>query len=305
MTFLYMQLTITGASGFVGTHLLNELDEHSVQQIKHNDVLSNASNTPSRRLDSQFRGADVCIHLAGRAHIMNDTVTDPYQAYYDANVTYTETIAKAAIAAGVKRFIYVSSIKVNGEVTFDSPFRANDIPNPQDDYGKTKLLAEEMLLEFHRQEKIEVVIIRPPLIYGPNVKGNLATLAKAIQRRIPLPLTGINTNKRSLVALDNLCDLIKSCITHPNAAGEVFLVSDGHPITTKKLCEFIAQGKRTKLIGLSLPVSLLKFVGILTGKSQAISRLTGNLEVDITKNKELLNWQPNGTTEKLLPKAFL
>ena len=299
-----MQLSITGASGFVGSQLSHELREKSTNFIRHSDTLK-ITNSKDKQLISKLDGSDVCIHLAGRAHIMSDNASDSYQAYYDANVTYTELIAQAAISAGVKRFIYISSIKVNGEATIDAPFKADDVPNPQDNYGVTKYLAEQMLLDYHKQGKIEVVIIRPPLIYGPNVKGNLATLARAIQKKVPLPLTGIANNKRSLVALDNLCDLIKTCITHPNASGEIFLVSDGEPISTKQLCEYIAHGKRTKLIGIPLHVSLLKLVGNLTGKSQAINRLTGNLEVDISKNKEVLNWQPIATTETLLPKAFV
>lgn len=300
-----MRLAITGTSGFVGTHLLQYLTDHSIVRLKHKQIMNNATSTPDQLLHSLLQKTDVCIHLAGRAHIMKDSVDNPYQAYLEANVTYTKMLAEAAVSAGVKRFIYVSSIKVNGEGTFGTPFTADDKPNPQDDYGKTKLLAEQALLDFHQQGKIEVVIIRPPLIYGPDVKGNLATLAKAVEKKIPLPLTGIKDNKRNLVALDNLCDLLETCIEHPNAAGEIFLVSDNQTISTNQLCELIAQGKKTKLIGLPIPVALLNIAGKLTGKSATIGRLTGDLEVDITKNKELLNWQPIDTTEKLLSKAFL
>ncbi|PSW03948.1 hypothetical protein C9I89_16005 [Photobacterium lipolyticum] len=300
-----MRLAITGTSGFVGTHLLQKLAQHSIVQLKHKQIMNNASGTPEQLLHALLHETEACIHLAGRAHIMKDSGDNPYQAYLEANVTYTKLLAEAAVSAGVKRFIYISSIKVNGEGTFGTPFTADDRPNPQDDYGKTKLLAEQALLELHEQGKIEVVIIRPPLIYGPDVKGNLATLSKAIEKRIPLPLTGIKDNKRNLVALDNLCDLIEACLVHPNAAGEIFLVSDDQTISTSQLCELIAQGKNTRLIGLPIPVALLKFASKLTGKTAAVSRLIGDLEVDITKNKELLDWQPIDTTEKLLPKAFL
>ncbi|MEP1744176.1 MAG: SDR family oxidoreductase [Kangiellaceae bacterium] len=240
-----------------------------------------------------LRYVDVVIHCAARVHLMVETSTEPLIAYRRVNTEGTINFAKQAAVAGVKRFIFISTIKVNGEETsLDTPFTAADRRLPQDPYGVSKSEAEQQLLNLSSKTGMEVVIIRPPLIYGPGVQANFASLMNLISRDIPLPFACFNMNKRSMVSIYNLVDLIFKCIDHPKATNEVFLVSDDEDLSTieiiKRLCK--ACGKNAFM--LPVPVGLFQFAGLVTGKSREVKRLTNSLHVDISKTKELLGWIP-------------
>ena len=247
---------------------------------------------------------DVVIHAAARAHIMRDEVDDPLAEYRKVNVDGTLNLARQAVAAGVRRFVFLSSIKVNGEATAQgSPFQADDVPVPEDAYGVSKLEAEQGLMRVMAETGMEVVIIRPPLVYGSGVKGNFASMIKLIDRGVPLPLGAIH-NKRSLVGIDNLVDLIIRCIDHPTAANQVFLVGDGEDVSTTQLLRDVAKamGKAARLI--PVPAGMLQFGAILLGKKVMAQRLLSSLQVDISKTCELLDWKPPYTVEEGLRRCF-
>jgi nucleoside-diphosphate-sugar epimerase len=236
-------------------------------------------------------GIDCVIHLAARTHVMAESAADPLAAYRALNVAATARIAEAAAQAGVRRFVFLSSIKVNGEATHGRPFTADDAPHPQDAYGITKREAEDALREIAHRTGLEVVVLRPPLIYGPGVKGNLLALTRAIDRGVPLPIASIE-NRRSLVGLDNLVSAIVLAATHPAAAGRTFLVSDGEDLSTPQLVRIIAAGLGRPARLLPCPIALLRLAGRVTGRGAAIDRLTGSLEVDAAALTQALGWRP-------------
>ena len=238
-----------------------------------------------------LKKADIVIHLAARVHVMQETHANPLQAFREINTQGTLNLARQAVKAGVKRFIYLSTIKVNGERTEKHPFQADDQAEPQDSYAISKYEAEQQLITLSKQTGLEVVIIRPPLVYGPGVKGNFSRLIKLVDTSIPLPLAGIK-NARSLVSIQNLCSFIRVCLNHPRAAGEVFLISDGQDLSTTDLFKLIASamGKKSRLF--YLPEGFVRFAAHLLGRDAEFERLFGSLQVDINKKKELLGWVP-------------
>ncbi|AZD30984.1 UDP-glucose 4-epimerase [Pseudomonas chlororaphis] len=232
------------------------------------------------------------IHVAARVHVMHDTLTDPLAAFREVNVEGTLNLARQAVEAGVKRFIFISSIKVNGEQTSSgAPYTADDMPAPVDPYGISKLEAEQGLLALAADTGMEVVIIRPVLVYGPGVKANFLSMMRWLYRGVPLPFGAVQ-NRRSLVALDNLVDLIVTCIDHPAAANQRFLASDGEDVSTTDLLRKLAfaLGKPAHLI--RVPVWLMSTVATFLGRRALSQRLFGSLQVDITKNQQLLGWTP-------------
>jgi UDP-glucose 4-epimerase len=287
-----MTILITGASGFVGTALTTELKKRNLPYIVFNRF-DNADIFNQHVFDT-------IIHLAARVHVMNETASDPLVEFRQSNVINTINLAKRAIAAGVKRFIYVSSVKVNGELTTETPFIETDTPNPIDPYGVSKYEAEVALLALSKETGLEVVIVRPPLIYGKGVKANFALLAKIAGKAIPLPLGAVH-NQRSMVYVGNLVDFLILCaqpVLSPQAAGETFLISDGQDISTTYLLKTLAkvQGKSTHLI--PIPMSWLQTILKLMGKQGIAQRLLGNLQINSNKTKKLLNWQPPYTVEQ-------
>jgi nucleoside-diphosphate-sugar epimerase len=253
---------------------------------------------------STITGMDIVIHAAARAHIMKDEVVYPLSEYRKVNVEGTLNLARQAAVTGVRRFIFISSIKVNGEQTpLGKPFTAEDAPAPEDAYGISKREAEQGLQQLAAETGMEVVIIRPPLVYGPGVKGNFASMIKLVENGLPLPLGAVH-NKRSLVALDNLVDLIITCIDHPAAANQVFLAGDGEDVSTTKLLRGVASamGKPARLI--PVPAGLLQFGATVLGKKAVAQRLLGSLQVDISKARELLGWAPPLTVEEGLKRCF-
>ena len=248
---------------------------------------------------------ETVIHLAARVHVMNDTHADPLTAFRAVNVDGALNLGRQAAAAGVKRFVFVSSVKVNGEFTLPcQAFTEADEPNPQDAYGQSKCEAEQGLRQIAAETGMEVVIIRPPLVYGPGVKANFASLMRAVQRGYPLPLGSVH-NQRSLVALDNLVDFIITCATLPQAANQTFLVSDGQDLSTIELIRGLAHAAGVTARLLPVPVPWLRAVASLLGKADAVDRLCGNLQVDISKARKLLAWTPPVTVDEGLRRAVL
>lgn len=298
-----MNILLTGGTGFVGSRIAGQLSasgEHeltcavrmsgSVQNGREVQISGLSAETDWRKaLGSRQQ---VVIHAAARAHVMNELHTDPMAEYRRVNVDGTLKLARQAAEAGVKRFIYLSSIKVNGERTIPGqPFTADAEPAPEDAYGLSKLEAETGLKEIASETGMDLVIIRPPLVYGPGVKGSFATMINLVRKGLPLPLGRVH-NKRSLVALDTLVDLILTCIDHPAAANEVFLVSDGQDVSTTELLKGIgtAMGKPTRLIPIAS--SVLMLAATLLGKKAVAQRLLGSLQVDISKTRSALGWEP-------------
>jgi nucleoside-diphosphate-sugar epimerase len=234
----------------------------------------------------------VVVHAAARVHVMADTVSDPLAAFRRVNVQGTLRLAAQAAQAGAQRFVYISSIKALGEETqLGQAFTEESPTQPLDAYGVSKLEAEQGLRELAAQTGLEVVIIRPPLVYGPGVKANFAALLRAVQRGMPLPLGAVH-NARSLVGLDNLVDFVVTCATHEAAANQTFMVSDGQDMSTVELIRGIALGAGVKPRLLPVPVWALKAVAGVLGKGDAMQRLCGNLQVDVTKARTVLGWVP-------------
>jgi UDP-N-acetyl-alpha-D-quinovosamine dehydrogenase len=249
-----------------------------------------------------FHNVDIVIHTAARVHIMNDTELDPLTEFRRANTNSTLKLARQAAISGVTRFVFLSSIKVNGEVTEGKqPFRSDDNSIPEDPYALSKYEAEKGLLKIAQETGMEVVIIRPPLVYGPAVKANFSVMMKWVNKGVPLPFGAVH-NQRSLVALDNLVSFIIHCIDHPKAANEVFLISDNEDVSTTELLQkvAIAFGKKSLLI--PIPVRVMNFLAKLIGKEGVAERLFNSLQVDSSKARNLLDWKPVITMDEQLKK---
>jgi nucleoside-diphosphate-sugar epimerase len=303
---------VTGASGFVGQALVQQLARNNIpvrSAFRASDGVSGSSIAvgdigPDTHWAPALEGCDRVVHLAARVHVMNDKAIDQLTEFRRINVDGTLNLALQAAAAGVRRFVYLSSVKVNGEST--SPGRAfteADAPNPQDAYGQSKHEAEQGLRQLSADTGMEVVIIRPPLVYGPGVKANFASLMRAVQRGWPLPLGAVH-NQRSLVALSNLVDFIITCITRPQAANQTFLVSDGQDLSTTELVRGMAQAAGVPARLLPMPVWALQAGASLLGKGDAVQRLCGNLQVDMSKARSLLGWVPPVSVEEGLRRAM-
>lgn len=251
-----------------------------------------ASLDPEAQWVSALGGVATVIHTAARVHVMRDCVGGSLNEYRRVNVAGTLNLARQAAAAGVRRFVFISSIKVNGDhTTRGRPYRTEDVPAPVDPYGVSKYEAEKQLRELATLTGMEVVVIRPVLVYGPGVAGNFRTMLQCLARGLPLPLGAIH-NRRSLVAVDNLVDLIITCVSHPAAGNETFLVSDGHDVSTTELLHRAAQALGTRARLLPVPMRLLQVTAHLLGRQDLATRLCGSLEVDIAKTREILGWTP-------------
>lgn len=307
-----MNVLITGSNGFLGQYLTQFLAEKGYSILAHTRTaqtfahpnISNINFNLNDNLNSvDLSPVEVIIHCAGRAHVMNETAASPLEAYRQTNVLGTLNLAQKAVESGVKRFIYLSSIKVNGEQTMDKPFKPDDLVNTNDPYGLSKYEAEQALFKLSKQTGLEVVIIRPVLIYGPNVKANFKSMIGLAKKKLPLPI-GCLDNKRSMVSVYNLADLIHACMNHPNANGEVFIANDQDDISVKQLFEKLAYQQNNKLLMLPVPKSLISFLASLVGKKAMASRLCSELVVDSSKNTQLLGWTAPYTVDASLEKMF-
>lgn len=292
------RVLITGASGFLGRALSRRLraDGFTVTALSRNAPVALGESWVKvgqyEDADSLLKGQDCVLHLAARVHVMADEDGDSLAVYRAANVDLTVHLAQKAAQEGVKRFVFISSVKVHGEESSaDRPFSAADPLEPKDPYGISKSEAEQALRLIAKHTGMEVVIIRPPLVYGPGVGANFGSLLRAVVRGLPLPLGAIY-NRRSLVGLDNLVDLIVTCATHPKAAGQAFLVSDDEDLSTPDLIRRIAAATGRPVRLFSVHIVLLSLLGKLFGRSAAVKRLCGNLQVDIANTKAVLGWKP-------------
>ena len=308
---------ITGSTGFIGRALVSRLialqcfDVLAISRKKPMPVVHGIQYMQIRDLaaDTDWRvgllDVDIVVHVAARVHVMNDTEVDPLGEFRRINVDGTLNLARQAALAGVSRFIFISSIGVNGfKSLIGKAYSETDKPNPYNAYALSKWEAEQSLMQIAAETGLEVVIIRPPLVYGCNAPGNFGALMRAVRRSWPLPLGAVH-NQRSLVALDNLVDLIITCITHPHAANQTFLVSDGQDLSTTELVRSMARAAGVSTRLLPIPVWALQAAGTLLGKGDAVQRLCGNLQVDISKSRRLLGWVPPVTTLEGLRRAMV
>lgn len=293
---------ITGSTGFVGGGILRRLLEAGVscQCITRAQFDLSRSDMPAVFEQDNDYSQAVVVHCAARVHVMSERASDPLQEFRQANVQGTLALARQAAAAGIKRFVFISSIKVNGETTSPGqPYSPDDVPAPCDAYGISKAEAEDALRALAQETGMEVVIIRPVLVYGPGVKANFQSMMRWLFKGVPLPLGRID-NQRSLVALDNLVDLIVTCIDHPAAANQTFLASDGEDLSTSDLLRRMGHALERPARLLPVPVWMLRTAASMLGKGDVAQRLCGSLQVDISKTRNLLGWTPPVTLDAAL-----
>ncbi len=305
-----MTVAVVGANGFIGSALTHKLcekgydvkgivrsKERTLNPNNHLEIIAVGEINGDTNWNDALKGIDVVIHLAARVHKLNDASVNPLAEYRRVNTEGTQRLAEVSAEAGVKRLIFISTIKVNGERTTGDAFAENHLAHPQDPYAISKWEAEQVLHRVAKYTGLEVVIIRPPLVYGPGVKANFLSLFKIVDRGIPLPLASIK-NRRSFIYLGNLVDAIVTCATHAEAAGQTYLVSDGEDVSTPELIRRVADalGKTAQLF--PFPPALMKLAGKLTGKSDAVERLVSSLTIDSSKIRHELNWTPPYTMDQ-------
>lgn len=305
-----LRVLVTGANGFIGKTLVKSFDTSKFEPLLavRNTTDAGFSQYLIQSLDSKtdfsdaLSGVDVVIHLAAIAHVVKSERTVPLDVYREVNVLGTLNLAKQAADAGVKRFVFMSSIGVNG-VSNNAPFRVDDKPAPVEDYAVSKLEAELGLRDIAVETGIEIVIIRPPLVYGPSAPGNFGKLARLAMLNLPLPLGAIH-NKRSFVAIDNLVDLIIKCSEHPKAANQTFLVCDDENVSTTVLLKMMIEASGNIPMLLPVPQTWLKTLAKLIGKQDVVERFCGDLQVDIEHTKSTLNWHPVISVRDAINKCF-
>lgn len=297
-------MMITGATGFVGKALIRFLNEKGIEHIElgRRPSSDNANFIKACTFSDQelarvsMAGVEVVVHLAAHVHVTRPVEGD-HESFDTVNVDGTRALAEFSARSGVKRFVYLSTIKVNGEQTWGKPFNEYTPLEPQGAYAESKANAERVLADVAESTGMEIVIIRPPLIYGPYVKANFLTLLQKVDRGIPLPFRAIN-NRRSLVYVENLIDAVWHCATHSAAANQVYMVTDGESVSSPELVKRIAVALDRPVRLFYLPLSLLRLIGWLIGKSEAIDRVGQSLEADDTKIRRELGWQPPHTMQQ-------
>ena len=307
-----MNILVTGANGFIGRALVADLlalENHTIRaairKSHHSfpasvEVCVNVEITEATDWEAALEDIDVVVHCAARVHEIKDESKDPISEFRKVNTAGTLNLARQAKSSGVKKFIYLSSLGVNGSLTSTLPFTEDDLAQPHTPYSRSKLEAEIGLLELSQETTMSVVIIRPPLVYGPGAPGNFRSLLRVVNKRIPLPLGGLS-NKRSLVYIGNLTNFIIFCMNHPNANNQVFLVSDDEDISTTKLLREIGVALNKSPILIPISATLLMTVAKIIRKEKVAQQLLGSLQVDLSKAKNLLGWRPPYSVEK----AFL
>ena len=304
-------ILITGANGFLGNALCSYLSKYySIRGLVRTDSLTRVEGVQYFTIHDLSKYSDlsaaldsvkIVVHCAGRAHFTNEFTMDTVEIYRKHNVNSISNLAIQAALSGVKRFIFISTIKVNGECTEDGkPFKPEDKPCPKSAYALSKYEAEEELRRICLQTKMEYIIIRPPLIYGRGVKGNLKKLIKIMNLKIPIPFGLANKNKRSFIGIDNLQSFVKACISCKKAVNEIFLVSDGEDISTLKLIKIMSTSGNKNTIIFPFPVVLLKLILKILNKSNLAEQLFNNLQIDITKCQTIVGWSPPFQTKKLM-----
>lgn len=308
-------ILVTGANGFVGTALCRHLASrgHAVRRALRSAPAGQAPAGDWRAVGDlcaaqdwtdALAGCEALVHLAARVHVMQDSAADPLAEFRRVNVEGTLNLARQAARHGVRRFVFVSSVKVNGEATLPGqPFTEEQRPHPQDAYGISKHEAEQGLRALAQETGMQVVIVRPPLVYGAGVRANFRTLALAVQARLPLPLALVD-NRRSLVGLDNLVDFLRVCLEHPAAAGQTFLVSDGEDLSTPELVRRMAAAIGRRALLLPVPSALLVAGAALVGKREVARRLCESLQVSIAKARSVLGWAPPASVDQQLRVAL-
>lgn len=298
-----MKVLVTGASGFVGRPLCDALGHAAYELVP---AVRISRGLPGEcvvgEIDAKtdwrvaLQGVHAVVHLAARVHVMNDRTADPLTTFRQVNVAGTLNLARQCVAAGVQRFVFISSIKVNGEERA-APYTEADTPAPEDAYAISKWEAEQGLRQIAAETGLKMVILRPPLVYGPGVGANFLALLRAVARGVPLPLGAIS-NQRSLIYVDNLVDAMLRCLEYPAAAGHTFLVSDDEAVSTPQLVRRMAAalGRPTRLV--ALPVPLLRAAATLAGKSALVTRLAGSLVIDSSKIRRELDWSPPFTLDE-------
>jgi nucleoside-diphosphate-sugar epimerase len=313
----------TGANGFIGQAICKALSKNgyavkaavrSIEKVRgENDCELSGSRVewievgeigPKTDWGAALSEVEMIVHLAARVHVMTETAGEANKKYRDVNVRGTERLATMAAKSRVKRLIYLSSVKVNGTKTATRPFRETDQPRPQEPYSVSKQEGEEVLRRISRDTGLETVIVRPPLVYGPGVKGNFLRLLRAVDRGYPLPLAKV-WNRRSLIGLGNLVSFIEECINHPLAAGETFLVADGEDISTPELIRRVARVMHRPARLLPFAPSCLRIMGDLLGFRDTLDRVCDSLVVDINKARKLLSWVPPYTIEQELQRTVV
>jgi nucleoside-diphosphate-sugar epimerase len=297
---------VTGASGFVGRRVVHAI-HNAGGEVRTLSRTAAFPATAGERLDSTIVGpvhsempwvdAHAVVHLAARVHVLDDPAADPLRAYREVNVDGTLRLARAAVAAGVRRFVFVSSVKVNGEATEDRPFTDSSPPHPVDPYGISKWEAEQGLRAIEAASDMEVVILRPPLVYGPGVKANFRRLLAAVDRGVPFPF-GTVQNRRSLIFVGNLADAIVRAVQHPRAAGKTFLISDGPAVSSADLVRAVGHALDRSPRLLPLPPGLISFAGRILRREAVVQRLLSSLEIDDSRIRKQLEWTPPFTLEQ-------
>jgi len=299
---------VSGANGFVGSALCDTLQQRHIDVVAAVRKVEKAGQLAVGNLDdktqwgSALEGVDAVIHLAARVHVMNDTASDPLALFRAINVDMTLNLARQAALAGVKRFVFVSSVKVNGEQTFGRPYASSDAPMPMDPYGQSKMEAEAALRVLAKETGMELVIVRPPLVYGPGVRANFRRLMQLQKTGLPLPFASVS-NQRSMDALDNLVDLLILAAQHPAAAGECFMVSDDHDVSIAELLQGLAKSMEKRSLLFPFPPKIISLLASSVGKSAEANRFLGSLQVDITHTKKCLGWKPIATLQQSLDKT--